>query len=171
MPRTAPTTSPIRPRGPWAWGWSCSHDTGTAASSARAFEPFFTTKPKDGAPWLGLATVYGVVKQAGGDVRLYSEPGLGFRVLLPDVQTAAAETGAAQEPEAASDGTETVLLVEAEVQVRDLACRVLRRRGYEVLAARHGPDPLDLASAPRQSDLLLTDVVMPCPEGQAAQAV
>ena len=130
-------------------------DTGVGMNrevAARAFEPFFTTKPKGQGTGLGLATVYGVVKQAGGDVRLYSEPGLGttFRVFLPGEQTAAAPEREAEEPESASDGSETVLLVEDEDQVRELASRVLRRRGYEVLSARHGADALELAGSVRR---------------------
>ena len=137
--------------------------------SARAFEPFFTTKPKGQGTGLGLATAYGVVRQTGGDVRLYSEPGLGttFRVFLPGEPTAAAGTREAEDPDAASDGNETVLLVEDEDQVRELASRVLRRRGYQVLTARHGADALELAGMdPGTIDLLLTDVVMPGMSGR-----
>src|SRR5574341_1513171 len=117
-----------------------------AATQARMFEPFFTTKPKGKGTGLGLATVYGIVKQSGGQVSVYTEPrrGTTVKVYLPRVD-------AGEEPEPAElvvpgslSGSETVLLVEDQEQVRDLTRRMLETRGYRVLVAASGPDALRL---------------------------
>lgn len=140
-------------------------DTGTGMNkevAARAFEPFFTTKTTTEGSGLGLATVYGVVTQAGGDVRIYSELGLGttFNILLP----VTAETAGRQVGRKAGQigGDETILVVEDEDAIREVTRRILSRHGYTVLVASGGPEALALA---RQNtgevDLLLTDVVMP----------
>ena len=124
----------------------------------RALEPFFSTKPKDKGTGLGLATVYGIVTQAGGHLTLESEPGRGtvVTVSLP----AAAEPARATTPH--DVGGETILVVEDEDGVRDVARRILSRDGYSVLAARNGADALGAAeSHEAEIDLLLTDVVMP----------
>ena len=127
-------------------------DTGQgmdAATRARVFEPFFTTKEQGKGSGLGLATVYGIVKQSGGYIWVYSEPGHGtvFKVYLPPAQTRAARR--ARMPAATArhrrQGWETVLLVEDEDAVRALAREVLRRHGYVVLEARHGVDALRVA--------------------------
>ena len=141
-------------------------DTGTGMErdvAERAFEPFFTTKPKGEGSGLGLATVYGIVKQSGGDVEIYSEPGLGttISVMFP----AAEETGgAAAKPVKtgpASTG-ETVLVVEDEAAMRELTRRILRRHGYHVIVAANGAEALREAEDHEGPiDLLLTDVVMP----------
>jgi CheY-like chemotaxis protein len=142
-------------------------DTGTGMSPAtleRAFEPFFTTKPKGQGTGLGLATIYGIITEAGGHAEIYSEPGIGTTVtaLLP----ATAETPATAEPEtdaAALPGHgETVLIVEDEERLRALTERILGRHGYQIITAADGPEALTVAAAhPGPLDLLLTDVVMP----------
>ena len=130
---------------------------------ARAFEPFYTTKPAGQGTGLGLATVYGIVTQAGGYVHIYSEPGLGTTVsaLLPvteDHATVAASEAAAPNP----GNGETILVVEDEQSLRDMACRILAGNGYLTCAATTASGAVRLASDPAQPiDLLLTDVVMP----------
>jgi CheY-like chemotaxis protein len=130
------------------------------ATRSRIFEPFFTTK-KQGTG-LGLSTVYGVVRQSGGDIVVESVLGKGtsFTILLPAVP---AET-AAPPPERTqvAGGTETVLVAEDEPVVRELTCKILRQRGYTVLEAEGGVQALALAKEhPGTIHLLLTDVVMP----------
>jgi len=136
-----------------------------AATRARIFEPFFTTKAQGKGVGLGLATVYGIVKQNGGFIWVYSEAGHGtvFKVYLPPAEIAAT-TDPRQAPaeSARQRGWETVLLVEDEDAVRALAREVLRRHGYVVLEAKHGVDALRLAERhPDEIHLLITDVVMP----------
>jgi CheY-like chemotaxis protein len=136
---------------------------------AHLFEPFFTTKERGNGTGLGLATVYGIVEQSGGHIEVYSEEGLGttFKVYLPLV---ARETAVDKAPRAKPDlpqGIETVLLVEDEISVRDLACRLLTQCGYTVLAAGHPQEALVL-SQKHAGDipLLITDVVMPGMSGK-----
>ncbi len=141
-------------------------DNGTGmdeATRARAFEPFFTTKGPGRGTGLGLAMVYGTVKQSGGHVWVYSEPGRGstFKIYLPRVAGLPDVAERAPAP-ALVGGHETVLLVEDEPGVRGLAERVLSEHGYTVLAAVDGAGALDAAERHHGSiDLLLTDVVMP----------
>ncbi len=147
-------------------------DTGVGmddATKARLFEPFFTTKEPGRGTGLGLATVYGIVKQSGGYIWAYSELGHGttFKIYLPRV----AETPAAPESTTASPtalrGSETVLVVEDQDDVRKLTKRVLEARGYAVLAARHGAEALEIiAHHPTQIHLMITDVVMPGMNGR-----
>jgi PAS domain S-box-containing protein len=135
------------------------------ATQARVFEPFFTTKEQGKGSGLGLATVYGIVKQSGGYIWVYSEPGHGtvFKVYLPPADAAAARVAAPPAGKSGADrGWETVLLVEDEDAVRALAREVLRRHGYTVLEARHGLDALRVAERhPDDIHLMITDVVMP----------
>jgi CheY-like chemotaxis protein len=129
----------------------------------RAFEPFFTTKPKGEGSGLGLATVYGIITQGGGQCRVYSEPGIGtaFTVLLPatDERPEEAESHRA---DVHSDGGATVLVVEDEELMLEVTTRILERNAYHVLSASGGQEALDVtASHDGVIDLLLTDVVMP----------
>ncbi len=130
---------------------------------ARVFEPFFTTKAKGHGTGLGLATFYGIITGAGGHAQIYSEPGLGTTVtaLLPATTGHTARPPAP--PAAAPRGHgETILLVEDETSLQDLASRILTRHGYHVRAARTAADAPAIAADPTQPiDLLLTDVVMP----------
>ena len=142
-------------------------DTGTGMDRdtiERAFEPFFSTKPKDKGSGLGLATVYGIVNQAGGMVDLESDLGTGTTVtiLLPSVVTVVPQPDAPRCNARRSHGGETILVVEDEDLVLDVARRILTRHGYRVLAARGGSEALELINEHRGTiHLLLTDVVMP----------
>jgi PAS domain S-box-containing protein len=141
-------------------------DTGEGMSQEvlrRAFEPFFTTKPTGEGTGLGLATVYGIVTQAAGSVRIHSEPGLGtsFSAVFPATSEAYSPTDKPAEQRVSGAG-ETVLVVEDEDSVREVATRILARNGYRVLAASSGPDALELvANHNGPIDLLLSDVIMP----------
>jgi PAS domain S-box-containing protein len=144
----------------------------TSDTKEHAFDPFFTTKEAGKGTGLGLATVYGIVKQSGGYVWIYSEPGLGtaLKLYFPEVSAAAAfgPIGEYQVPvNSANRGSETILLVEDEEAVRGLACRILERQGYRVIPAQHGRDAMDIATREEgRIDLVLTDVVMPGMNGR-----
>jgi PAS domain S-box-containing protein len=141
-------------------------DTGVGIdppTRARIFEPFFSTKPREQGTGLGLSTVFGIVQRSGGGIWVYSEVGRGssFKVYLPRID-AALDASRSSAPPAEADGTETVLLVEDEHAVRNVARRILERRGYTVLAPETTEEAVSLCE--RHSgpiDLLLTDVVMP----------
>jgi PAS domain S-box-containing protein len=142
-------------------------DTGTgmdAAIQERIFEPFFTTKEVDKGTGLGLSTVYGVIKQSGGNIEVHSEVGKGtsFKVYLPRVD-ATTDIGLAEVAVPGfSLGTETVLLVEDERMVRDMARHILEASGYTVLEAAGGHEAMETCKAhDGPVHLLLTDVVMP----------
>ncbi len=150
-------------------------DTGEGIDEAvlpRIFEPFFTTKEVHKGTGLGLSTVYGIVTQSGGDVRVHSAKGQGttFSVYLPRCPD---EATTAERAPAPTGGSETVLVVEDEEAVRALARRILERAGYSVLTASSGADAQSvLATAKAPIDLLLTDVVMPGMNGrELAQAL
>jgi two-component system cell cycle sensor histidine kinase/response regulator CckA len=135
----------------------------------RAFEPFFTTKPVGQGTGLGLATVYGIVKQSEGYILVESEPGQGatFEVFLPRVTDAVARVEAPV-PVTTTRGAETVLVVEDDRLVREVTVRSLRAAGYAVLAASDGREALEIAARQRGPlHLLVTDVVMPGEDGGA----
>jgi len=149
-------------------------DTGTGMSSdvqSHMFEPFFTTKEVGKGTGLGLATVYGIVKQSGGSIWVYSELGHGttIKVYLPRVDEPAEPLAVSVPMDAASlRGTETILLVEDEPAVRGVARQVLARQGYVVLEAPDGQTALAMIDGGAPSvDLVLTDVVMPGMSGRA----
>ncbi len=141
-------------------------DTGTGMNEntkAHLFEPFFTTKERGKGTGLGLATCHGIVKQSGGDIFCWSEPGLGtvFTIYLPRSEGELEVTGAT-EAEVVVGGTETVLIVEDEPSVRAIAVRALEDGGYKVLEAENGLHALGVAeSHPGPLDLVVTDLIMP----------
>jgi PAS domain S-box-containing protein len=142
-------------------------DTGVgmdAATQRQIFEPFFTTKEHDKGTGLGLSTVYGIVRQSGGHIWVYSEPGKGtsFKIHFPCVRSGVADIVPAPEEKETPRGTETILLAEDEEEVRRLAVRILARLGYTVLPAQNGREALALAASHGgEIHLLLSDVVMP----------
>ena len=154
---------------PGAYAMLAVTDTGTGIGGAtveRIFEPFFTTKAPGEGTGLGLATVYGTVKQSGGSISVYSELGKGtcFKIYLPSVATPEnAENGRAS---TAADvqttrGNETILLVEDEETLRNLARRVLGNLGYRVLGAASAAEAWEVLGESGHIDMLLTDLVLP----------
>jgi two-component system, cell cycle sensor histidine kinase and response regulator CckA len=147
-------------------------DTGTGMdeeTQAHIFEPFFTTKEKGKGTGLGLATVYGIVKQSGGFIWVYSELGKGtsFKVYLPRVNEMEVHAEAPMPSAQIPAGTETVLLTEDEQDVREIAREFLESGGYKVIEAKHGTEAIAIAAEHRgQIDLLVTDMVMPGMTGQ-----
>ncbi len=160
------------PTQPGAYVLLAVSDTGVGmdgATKARLFEPFFTTKEPGRGTGLGLATVYGIVKQSGGYVWAYSELGHGttFKIYLPRVAETAEAPESTTSPPTPVGGSETVLVVEDQEEVRKLTKRVLEARGYTVLAARNGAEALEIvAQHVNQIHLMITDVVMPGMNGR-----
>jgi PAS domain S-box-containing protein len=159
-------TQEHRPVSPGPYVLLSVSDTGTGmdeSTKAHLFEPFFTTKEKGKGTGLGLATVYGIVKQSGGFIWVYSEPGHGttFKMYLPRVNEPAMDLHQGQTPESVR-GTETILLAEDAAGVRAVAREVLKRNGYAVIEAADGQAALALAAAHAGPiHLLVTDVIMP----------
>jgi signal transduction histidine kinase len=141
-------------------------DTGVGmdeATRAHAFEPFFTTKAKGKGTGLGLATVYAIIDQSGGGIAMDTAPdrGTSIRIYLP-VTDAPAPLERQHAAPSATEGTETLLLVEDNDAIREISAQALRRRGYTVFEARNGEEAIDWASKSAvQADMLITDVVMP----------
>jgi len=178
-----------RGMGPGAYTLIAVTDSGHGmdeATRSRVFDPFFTTKELGKGTGLGLSTVWGIVTQSGGHVAVQSAPGMGttFRVYLPSVGAASGELAVHDDAEPATrfgrgrraatvglDGSETVLLVEDEAQVRALVCTTLRRHGYTVLEAQNGGEAFLICEQHRaRIDLLLTDVMMPRLSGRELAA-
>jgi PAS domain S-box-containing protein len=142
-------------------------DTGTgmdAETQKRVFEPFFTTKEKGYGTGLGLSTVYGIVKQSGGHIWMYSELGRGttFKVYLPRIDEPENAADLVTRPKNLCCGTESILFVEDNESIRELGCEVLEARGYHVLKAENGLEALRVAQQHSGTlHLLLTDLVMP----------
>jgi two-component system cell cycle sensor histidine kinase/response regulator CckA len=143
-------------------------DTGVGMSrevQEKAFDPFFTTKDKGKGTGLGLSTVHGIVTQSGGKIWVYSEPGHGttFKIYFPTIEGDLDNLNGKNETDPSPGGSETVLLVEDEPSVRDLANRLLKQQGYKVLEAANGEEALRLVqeNTGEKIHLLLTDVVLP----------
>jgi two-component system cell cycle sensor histidine kinase/response regulator CckA len=149
-------------------------DTGIGMSKevkSRVFEPFFSTKEVGKGTGLGLATCYGIIKQSGGHINVYSEPGRGstFKIYLPQIEAATIEAPAQRlDTPNLPRGIETILLVEDDPALREMATTLLRRLGYTVLAAANGIEALSQTHHPERGhiDLLFTDVVMPHMSGK-----
>jgi signal transduction histidine kinase/CheY-like chemotaxis protein len=148
-------------------------DTGhgmDTATRARVFEPFFTTKPVGRGSGLGLASVFGIVRQSGGTVRLRSAPGGGttFSIYLPQVAADVASDAPEREVPRGSRGSGTILVVEDEAQVRNFTCRVLAAHGFQCLEAANGAEAMEIMRHRGDTiDAVVTDVVMPGLDGGA----
>jgi CheY-like chemotaxis protein len=150
----------------------CVSDTGVGMSPdvlSRAFEPFFTTKELGQGTGLGLSQVYGFVKQSGGHVKLYSEPGLGttVKIYFPRLTNLQIEDDAPLDLVGEGEKGETILVVEDDQDVRAYLVEVLRGFNYSVLSASNGKAALDILQQTRvRIDLMLTDVIMPGVNGR-----
>ena len=171
------TAKVLDPIAPGRYAALIVSDTGAGMDRetlAHIFEPFFTTKGVGEGTGLGLATVYGIVKQSGGFVSVHSEPGHGtsFQIYLP-LASVGGEADRASAPSESGGGTESILVAEDEPAVRAILARLLREDGYTVLEARDGCHALELAEgAPAPPDLVIADVVMPGMGGkQLAEAL
>jgi signal transduction histidine kinase len=177
--RNVSVSTPRSPAGPGDYVVISVTDTGTGMTEAvksRLFEAFFTTKPPGRGTGLGLATCQTIAKQCGAHIEVISEVGLGsrFDIYIPKAESPLAPRGASVRRDLMPRGTETVLLVEDEPTVRDLARIVLEQQGYHVVSACHGKDGLNLARTYCDGpiELVVTDVVMPHMDGPTmSQAV
>ncbi|HXX16513.1 MAG TPA: PAS domain S-box protein [Candidatus Eremiobacteraceae bacterium] len=163
-------THPLMKEGPYIQLVVTDSGTGMdAETQAHIFEPFFTTKEKGKGTGLGLAMVYGIVKQSGGFIWVYSEVGKGtsFKIYVPRTDQAEEHIGLPSNPGEVPMGTETVLLAEDEQDVREIAREFLESGGYRVIEAKDGAEAIELATKHRgQIKLLVTDMVMPGMTGQ-----
>ena len=135
---------------------------------AQIFEPFFTTKGIGQGTGLGLSTVYGIVKQGGGTIFVYSEPGKGttFKIYLPRVEGKAEQLAQSHTEADFPGGSETILVVEDDLSLRELTVSMLQATGYRVIEAGNAEAALDIVKASEPGiDLLLTDVIMPGKSG------
>ena len=142
-------------------------------TQSRIFEPFFTTKEQGKGTGLGLAMVYGIVKQSGGFIWVYSEPGHGsaFKIYLPAVQAPVVAPRVVERSAALPRGSETILVVDDDVSLREVTCEFLRGGGYTVLSAESPAHALQFAeSQDGLIDFLLTDVIMPKMNGRELAA-
>ena len=144
----------------------CVSDTGTGmdeATLSRIFDPFFTTKEKGKGTGLGLATVFGIVKQHFGEIWVYSEVGCGttFKIIFPQEQNMLPDPECTQNEVVVPGSGEYILVVEDEEAVRKLVCHMLERQGYHVIEAQHAEDSLKLAQFTDRIDLMVSDVIMP----------
>jgi PAS domain S-box-containing protein len=161
-----------RPAEPGRYVMLAVSDTGhgmTPETKARIFEPFYTTKEVGKGTGLGLSMVYGIIKQSGGYIWVYSEPDRGttFKIYLPRVDQPAEATGAEKRPKSVQRGTETILLVEDDPQLRQLSSSVLAHCGYKVLVASGAEEGIAICKDNhRDIRLLITDVVMPRMNGR-----
>ncbi len=138
-------------------------------TQSHIFEPFFTTKEQGKGTGLGLATVYGIVKQSGGYIWVYSEPGHGttFKIYLPKVEAAAESPLYVEQCEELPRGSETILVVEDDASLREVTCEFLQSSGYIVISAGLPEEALRLAKCHNGPiDFLLTDVIMPGMNGR-----
>ncbi|TRZ96935.1 MAG: PAS domain S-box protein [Deltaproteobacteria bacterium] len=148
-------------------------DTGTGMDKetlGKVFEPFFTTKPVGKGTGLGLSSVYGIVKQSGGFIHAYSEPGNGssFKIYFPAVEAPPDVVPDKRREEAVHGGTETILLAEDEESLRGLAERILAELGYTVHVARDGEEAIEVLNREENIDLAILDMVMPRKGGKEA---
>ncbi len=131
----------------------------------RIFEPFFTTKEKDKGTGLGLSTIYGIIKQSGGYVWVYSElnKGTSFKIYLPRIDEVEKDKGNIPEESKSLTGSETILIVEDEEMVRDLIFESLKKFGYDLIEAENGKKALQVCKKDNEKpiQLLITDVIMP----------
>jgi two-component system cell cycle sensor histidine kinase/response regulator CckA len=171
---TEPDTPPVHPPDGIVRPWILIKVTDTGCGMdlvtlSRIFEPFFSTKGQGKGSGLGLSTVYGIVKQSGGHIFAESAPGCGscFKIYLPMVDAPEEASSAGSKKYTQSEGWETILLIEDEDTVRNLASQVLRMHGYRVLEARHAAEAMKIAEGHDDAiHLMLTDVVMPKMNGR-----
>jgi CheY-like chemotaxis protein len=170
LDQTYTASHPLMKPGPYVQMTISDSGTGMdTETQSHIFEPFFTTKEKGKGTGLGLATVYGIVKQSGGFIWVYSELGKGtsFKIYLPRVDQAEEFSGVPSSTGEVPTGTETVLLTEDEQDVREIAREFLESGGYKVIEAKDAAEAIKLAREHGGAiDLLVTDMVMPGMTGQ-----
>ena len=149
------------------------NDTGSGMDNdilSQIFEPFFTTKKKDRGTGLGLSTVYGIVKQSGGNIWVYSEPGFGttFKIYLPTSDTELKMTKKGPEKKKLLNGDGNILIVEDEAVIQELLLKILSQYGYRVITAKNGNEALQMVEEKGlELDLVITDAIMPSMGGSA----